>query len=65
MIWKAVVWSIWPRRNSVMFDNGRIDIAEVLEEITVLSWKWWLNEPKVAPSLLYEWRAQPVLCMVR
>ncbi|MCH90920.1 F-box family protein [Trifolium medium] len=63
MIWNATVWSLWRRWNSVMFDNGRRDTADVLDEIKVLTWKWWLSQSEVAHSLLYEWRVQPKLCV--
>ncbi|CAJ2641862.1 unnamed protein product [Trifolium pratense] len=40
--------------------NGhRDDDDEVIEEIKVLSWKWWLCQPKIAHSLLYEWQMEP------
>jgi hypothetical protein len=65
MIWKAVVWSLWRHRNSVMFENGRRDPAWVLEEVKVSTWKWWINQDKAASSLFYEWRVQPKLCMMQ
>ncbi|MCH96809.1 putative non-LTR retroelement reverse transcriptase related [Trifolium medium] len=65
MIWNSVVWSLWRCRNSVLFDNGRQDWAVVLEEVKVMTWKWWLSNSKVGHSLLYEWRVQPRLCMLR
>jgi hypothetical protein len=53
MIWKAVVWSIWRHRNLVMFDYRLIDSEKVLEEVKVLTWRWWLNRAQTAHSLLY------------
>ncbi|MCH87856.1 hypothetical protein A2U01_0008737 [Trifolium medium] len=65
MIWNAVVWTLWRRRNAIIFYNGRRDDMEAIEEIKVLSWKWWSNQAKVAHSLLYEWRMEPRMCMAR
>jgi hypothetical protein len=65
MIWNGVVWSLWRRRNAVMFDNGRKEIAEVIDEIKTVTWKWWLSQSKVAYCLLYEWYMEPSLCIAR
>ncbi|GAU18717.1 hypothetical protein TSUD_80050 [Trifolium subterraneum] len=64
MIWTAVVWAIWKMRNSVIFDNGLAQIAKVVEEVKLWSWKWWLS--RVKPSafcLLYLWISEPLLCL--
>jgi hypothetical protein len=65
MIWNGVVWAIWRRRNAVIFDNGRRDAVEIIEEIKVTTWKWWISQSKVSNSLLYEWQMEPILCMAR
>jgi hypothetical protein len=65
MIWNGVVWSLWRRRNAVLFDNGRRETVEVIEEIKVMTWKWWLSQSKVSHCLLYEWYMEPMLCMAR
>jgi hypothetical protein len=65
MVWNGVIWAIWQRRNAVIFDNGRREPVEIIEEIKVTTWKWWLSQPKVAHSLLYEWQMEPQLCMMR
>ncbi|MCH96631.1 hypothetical protein A2U01_0017619, partial [Trifolium medium] len=63
MIWTAVVWVIWKTRNAVIFDNGAAEVAKVVDEVKLWSWKWWLG--RVKPSaccLLYEWIAEPLIC---
>ncbi|MCI60201.1 ubiquinone biosynthesis monooxygenase COQ6, partial [Trifolium medium] len=65
MIGNAVVWNLWRCRNSVLFDNGRVTVAELVETIKVSSWKWWMSRLMAAPCLLYEWRAEPKLCLLR
>lgn len=65
MIWNGVVWTIWRRRNLVLFDNGGRGVAEIIDEIKVTTWKWWISQTKVPNSLLYEWQMEPILCMVR
>jgi hypothetical protein len=62
MVWSAVVWALWRHRNSIVFENGSVNSAEVLDGIMVSAWKWWISHSKTHP-LLYEWRVHPKLCM--
>ncbi|PNX98326.1 retrovirus-related Pol polyprotein from transposon TNT 1-94, partial [Trifolium pratense] len=48
MIWTAVVWAIWKMRNAVIFDNGIAEVATVVDEVKLWTWKWWLG--RVKPS---------------
>jgi hypothetical protein len=63
MIWNGAVWAIWRRRNAKIFYNGGKEVVEVIEEIKVQTWKWWLSHLKVSKPLLYEWQMEPILCM--
>jgi hypothetical protein len=66
MIWAAVIWVIWNTRSSVCFNNGTASVLMVVEEIKLLSWKWWLNCAKQAGvCLLYEWKQDPWCCLDR
>jgi hypothetical protein len=65
MICAAVFWALWRCRNSLLFDNGNGSVAELVEAVKVLTWKWWLSRSNAAHCLLYEWRAEPRLCMLR
>jgi hypothetical protein len=63
MIWIAVLWSIWRHRNKIIFDNGVKDAAGLLEEVKTMSWKWWNGRLATKPCLLYEWLAEPEICL--
>jgi hypothetical protein len=43
MLWSAVVWSIWRHRNWLIFENGVVDLAGLVENIKTTSWKWWIG----------------------
>jgi hypothetical protein len=60
-----VVWMIWKLRNSILFDNGNGTVADLVEKVKVVSWKWWLARSKAANCLFYEWKVEPGLCMLR
>jgi hypothetical protein len=64
MICCAVVWMIWKFRNSVLFENGSGSVSDVVESVKVASWKWWLAQAKTAHCLLYEWKAEPCVCLL-
>jgi hypothetical protein len=61
---RAVIWSIWRCRNSILFDNGRGSVAEIVEAMKVSSWKWWLSRPTSNQCMFYEWCSAPRLCML-
>jgi hypothetical protein len=64
MIWMAVVWAMWKMRNSVIFNNGVVQVKKAVDDIKLWSWKWWLG--RVKPSaicLFYEWIAEPLICL--
>jgi hypothetical protein len=63
MVWAAVFWVIWYHRNQIVFENGRLDAALVIDRIKTVSWKWWMSRSKGKPCLLYEWLSEPMICM--
>jgi hypothetical protein len=63
MIWNGVVWAIWRRWNAVIFDSGNKGVQDVIEEIKVVTWRWWLSQSKASQPLLYEWQMEPIVCM--
>jgi hypothetical protein len=65
IIASAVVWNLWKCRNSLLFDNGSGTVAELVEAVKISSWKWWMSRASAAHCLLYEWRMEPRLCMLR
>jgi hypothetical protein len=65
LIFCSVVWILWRCRNSVLFDNGRTSIPELVEAIKVSSWKWSLSDTSSPICLFYEWHAEPCLCILR
>jgi hypothetical protein len=63
LIWHATVWLIWKARNDIIFNNEIKDERAVAEGIKVLSWRWGLASLNLSPCLLYEWCAEPNLCL--
>jgi hypothetical protein len=63
LIWHAIVWLIWKARNDIIFNNEIKDERAVVEGIKVLSWHCSLASLNLSPCLLYEWCAEPNLCL--
>lgn len=40
VIWMAVVWSLWSRRNDIMFNNLISYIDDILSNIKFIFWYW-------------------------
>jgi hypothetical protein len=64
LIWTAYVWIIWSVRNDIIFNNGVLFIDDVVEQVKLLSWKWFVGRVSKGPFLLYEWKWSPLDCMI-
>lgn len=63
IIWHTTIWVIWNFRNNIIFNNGGIEVEDVLDEIKMLSWKWSLARLRIHLCLYYEWRWNPKWCL--
>lgn len=63
VLWIAVIWAIWNLRNNLIFRNGQLDIAKMLDGIQFKTWSWLRGKLKGFQYNLYEWQAQPLLCI--
>jgi hypothetical protein len=63
MIWSTVIWTIWRHRNRIIFYNGQLDGASMIDEVKVSSWKRWISRFNYPPCLFYEWIAEPEYCL--
>lgn len=43
LIWHATIWEVWRVRNDKIFNEVTKRVDEVVEEIQVLAWKWFLH----------------------
>jgi hypothetical protein len=65
LIWNAFMWVVWRSRNDSVFNNKAADTVEMVEQIQLLSWMWFLNRKAKGPCLLYEWKWSPLDCFNR
>lgn len=55
MIWHAVVlWTLWRSRNDRIFNNSFCEVEELVEDIKILSRRWFLNRTYAPACLFYE-----------
>ena len=55
MIWEVVIWVIWKARNDRIFNNENARWDELVEEVKVTSWRWFLSRFNSPVCLFYEW----------
>jgi hypothetical protein len=65
LIWHATIWVIWCARNDRIFNDKVSDVLELVEEVKVLSWRWYLSRSKSPVCLFYEWCWNPLACLAR
>jgi hypothetical protein len=63
--WNASMWVFWNVRNDCIFNNGVPTSDDMVDRITMLSWKWFVGRVAKGPFLLYEWKWSPLDCMTR
>ncbi|XP_057452097.1 uncharacterized protein LOC130743896 [Lotus japonicus] len=63
VIWFAVVWMVWGRRNSVIFKGASWVEDEVFDGIQMRVWFWLTGRVKGFGFSVYEWLSNPILCL--
>jgi hypothetical protein len=62
-IWNVYMWVLWRCRNDSIFNNVTVSAEDVIDQIKLLSWKWFVGRIAKGPFLLYEWTWNPLECM--
>jgi hypothetical protein len=65
LIWNAIVWVLWKHRNDRIFNDREMNIEELVDQIKLWSWRWFINRMAMGPCLLYEWNWSPFDCFNR
>jgi hypothetical protein len=65
LIWISFMWVIWKVRNDRIFNNGEVNVEDMVDQIKVLSWQWFISRVAKGPCLLYEWSWSPFDCFGR
>jgi len=63
VIWFACVWCIWKARNMKCFQNKDIGIEKMVKDVKVLSWNWLHFKPKSLDYNMFQWSANPRVCL--
>jgi hypothetical protein len=65
LIWNTIMWVMWKNQNDGVFSNKETNIEEMVDQIKLLSWKWFISGMAKGPCLLYEWKWSPFDCFHR
>src|SRR3954464_490591 len=61
--WLATIWTLWLKRNAIIFKEETFSFLECMSEILIISWNWLGSFYKKAPLCNYfGWNTQPLLC---
>jgi hypothetical protein len=50
-------------RNDRIFNDKSVEVAELVDQLKVLSWQWALSRLKIEVCLFYEWCWNPRFCL--
>jgi hypothetical protein len=64
LVWLATVWSLWISRNKVIFEGKDVSKNDVLSNVKLLSWSWFIYRAGLKLDCSYsEWCSRPAICM--
>ena len=62
-MWAAVVWCLWEHRNAILFNQGVVDVEEVLYKAQLRSWLWLKHKGDRFSYSLTDWMLNPNPCL--
>ncbi|XP_058746901.1 uncharacterized protein LOC131619876 [Vicia villosa] len=63
VIWLATVWSLWIKRNGIIFKDESFSFTECMKEIISNSWRWMgAFYKRVTPCNFHFWNTLPLSC---
>jgi hypothetical protein len=65
LVLHVVVWALWCARNDKKNSEKVVGAEELFDKVQITSWKWLVAKNSKAPCLFYEWRINPLDCIVR
>ncbi|XP_058742102.1 uncharacterized protein LOC131614547 [Vicia villosa] len=65
VVWLATIWTVWLKRNAIIFRDEFFSFIESMSKIVFVSWSWLNSFYKKLPLCnFYGWNIQPLLCFV-
>ncbi|XP_058752225.1 uncharacterized protein LOC131625382 [Vicia villosa] len=65
VVWITTIWTLWLKRNAIVFRSESFSFIECMSEIVMVSWSWLISFYKKLPCCnFYGWNTQPLLCFV-
>jgi hypothetical protein len=65
IIWLATTWSIWRKRNNIIFRGDFINVSTLLDQIIYISWYWYIGRGGFNSSSTFsDWCNNPLDCFL-
>ncbi|PNY05892.1 ribonuclease H [Trifolium pratense] len=65
LIWLVTTWCIWRLRNNIIFRGALADCAQLVDQIKLISWVWFIGRSgRHCPYLYSDWCVNPLECIL-
>ncbi|KAG5043437.1 hypothetical protein GLYMA_03G147300v4 [Glycine max] len=54
LIWISTIWLLWNRRNNVVFNNGRVYLNKLFDNIILCALRWRKTQGRKFSTLFFE-----------
>jgi hypothetical protein len=67
IIWLATTWSIWRKRNNILFRGEFVNVSSLVDQIIYITWFlfWLIGREGVNVNVAFSnWCVNPLTCMM-
>jgi hypothetical protein len=63
LIWLATTWSIWRKRNNIVFRGEFVNTSSLVDQIIYIAWFWLISRGGLSTSVTFsDWCRNPLCC---
>jgi hypothetical protein len=63
LIWLAATWSIWRKRNNIVFRGEFVNISSLVDQIICIAWFWFIGRGGLSTYVtFFDWCRNPLCC---
>jgi len=62
-VWATIVTCIWEQRNSIVFNQGVVDVEEIFQMVQLKAWLWLKHRGHSFSYSFADWMLNPLICI--